>query len=72
VREFARSAEFRAGRNQDGRMVTGEPKVVVERLAAMKESAQVDEIVVVTPSLDRARRTGSYVAVADAWRRAGA
>jgi luciferase family oxidoreductase group 1 len=70
VREFALSAEFRAGRQEDGRMVTGEPKVVAERLLEMKERAQVDEIVVVTPSLDRARRTGSYVAVADAWRSA--
>jgi hypothetical protein len=51
-------------------MVTGEPKDVAERLLEMKESAQVDEIVVVTPSLDRDRRRGSYVAVADAWRSA--
>jgi hypothetical protein len=36
----------------------------------MKELAQADEIVVVTPSLDRGRRIGSYVALADAWRRA--
>jgi len=68
VREFARSAEFLAGRHDDGRMVTGEPKVVAERLLEMKNRAQADEIVVVTPSLDRKRRTGSYVAVADAWR----
>jgi luciferase family oxidoreductase group 1 len=70
VREFARSAEFRASRHDDGRMVTGEPKVVAERLLEMRELAKADEIVVVTPSLDRARRSDSYVAVADAWRRA--
>ena len=70
VHEFARSAEFRSGRQEDGRMVTGEPKVVAERLLDMKERAQADEIVVVTPSLDRERRIGSYTAVADAWRRA--
>jgi alkanesulfonate monooxygenase SsuD/methylene tetrahydromethanopterin reductase-like flavin-dependent oxidoreductase (luciferase family) len=70
VHEFARSAEFRASRRDDGRMVTGEPKVVAERLLEMKAQAQADEIVVVTPSLDRERRRGSYVAVADAWRRA--
>jgi luciferase family oxidoreductase group 1 len=70
VRDFARSAEFRAGRRDDGRMVTGEPKVVVERLLEMKEHARADEIVVVTPSLDRERRKGSYTALADAWRRA--
>jgi luciferase family oxidoreductase group 1 len=70
VRTFASSAEFRDSRNADGRMVTGEPKVVAERLLEMKNQAQVDEIVVVTPSLDRQRRSGSYVAIADAWRRA--
>src|ERR1700733_6512469 len=70
VRAFARSKEFLSGRRDDGRMVTGEPKVVAERLLEMKEQAQADEIVVVTPSLDRERRTGSYTALADAWRRA--
>ena len=54
-------------RNDDGRMVTGEPKVVVERLLEMKQQAQVDEIVIVTPSLDRERRKASYAAIADAW-----
>jgi hypothetical protein len=43
---------------------------VVERLLEMKERAQADEIVVVTPSLDRDRRKASYAALADAWRRA--
>jgi luciferase family oxidoreductase group 1 len=70
VRDFARSEQFRAARRDDGRMVTGEPKAVAERLLEMKQLAQVDEIVVVTPSLDRERRTRSYVALADAWRRA--
>ena len=59
-----------AGLCDDGRMVTGEPKAVAERLLEMKDTAQADEIVVVTPSLDRERRTGSFVALADAWRRA--
>ena len=70
VRAFARSKEFLSGRRDDGRMVTGEPKVVAERLLEMKQQAMADEIVVVTPSLDRERRTGSYTALADAWRRA--
>jgi len=35
VRDFARSAQFRASRRDDGRMVTGEPKVVAERLLEM-------------------------------------
>lgn len=68
VRDFARSEQFRAGRHADGRMVTGAPKAVAERLLEMKQLAQADEIVVVTPSLDRERRAGSYVALADAWR----
>ncbi len=70
VLKMSRSAEFRAARQDDGRMVTGEPKAVAERLHEMKEQAQVDEIVVVTPSLGRDRRIGSYTAIADAWRRA--
>ena len=68
VRDLARSAEFRATRRDDGRMATGEPKVVAERLLEMKDQAQADEIIVVTPSLDRDRRMASYTALADAWR----
>lgn len=69
VREFSRSAAFRrVAAADDGRMVTGEPKAVAERLLELKAQAEVDEIVVVTPSLDRGRRTGSYQALADAWR----
>ena len=68
VTEFARSAVFRGRRvEQDPRMVTGEAKIVAERLLEMKERAQVDEIVVVTPSLDRTRRIGSYREIARAW-----
>jgi luciferase family oxidoreductase group 1 len=70
VTEFARSPEFRAGRHESGRMVTGEPKAVAERLLEMRQAAEADEIVVVTPSLDRARRKGSFAAIADAWRTA--
>jgi luciferase family oxidoreductase group 1 len=70
VTEFARSPEFRAGRREGGRMVTGAPKAVAERLLEMRQAAEADEIVVVTPSLDRARRTGSFAAIADAWRTA--
>jgi luciferase family oxidoreductase group 1 len=70
VLKMSRSPEFRASRQDDGRMVTGEPKAVAERLREMKEQAQADEIVVVTPSLRRDRRIGSYTAIADAWRRA--
>lgn len=68
VRDLAGSAEFRARRRDDGRMATGAPKAVAERLLEMKQQARADEIVVVTPSLDRQRRRDSYVALADAWR----
>ena len=70
ITELAGSPEFRSARPDDGRMVTGEPKAVAERLLEMKDLAQVDEIVVVTPSLDRPRRTASFAALADAWREA--
>jgi len=70
VKKLAQSEQFRSGRGGDGRMVTGEPKAVAQRLLEMKERAQADEIVVVTPSLDRERRKASYTALAEAWRRA--
>jgi luciferase family oxidoreductase group 1 len=70
VHKLAASAEFRSARGHSDRMVTGEPKAVAERLLEMKELAEVDEIVVVTPSLKRDRRKASYAAIADAWRRA--
>ena len=67
VRAFARSAEFRRHERADDRMVTGAPEAVTTRLRELKEAAQVDELVIVTPSLDRARRTASYQAVARSW-----
>jgi alkanesulfonate monooxygenase SsuD/methylene tetrahydromethanopterin reductase-like flavin-dependent oxidoreductase (luciferase family) len=71
VTELAASPSFRARREvDDGRMITGEPKAVAERLLEMRQQAQADEIVVVTPSLDRERRKASYAAIADAWRTA--
>jgi luciferase family oxidoreductase group 1 len=70
VRALAQAPDFRSGRQGDGRMVTGAPAAVAQRLLEMRQHAQADEIVVVTPSLDRSRRKASYAAVADAWRRA--
>ena len=68
VTEHARSAAFRSRRvDRDPRMVTGAAKIVAERLLEMKHRAEVDEIVVVTPSLDRSRRIGSYREIAHAW-----
>jgi luciferase family oxidoreductase group 1 len=70
VEEFAASAGFKSRDRDDGRMVTGTPAAVAERLLEMRRVAAADEIVVVTPSLDRNRRIASYAAIADAWRRA--
>jgi luciferase family oxidoreductase group 1 len=70
VTEYARSSSFRDMPRDGGRMVVGPPKVVAERLLELKDQARADEIVAVTPSLDRARRTASLVALADAWRNA--
>jgi luciferase family oxidoreductase group 1 len=70
VQELARSEDFRASRAEDSRMITGAPAAVAARLLELKDQAEADEIVVVTPSLDRARRTASYVALAEAWRKA--
>ena len=70
VRDFARSPGFRRAPRDEARMVTGEPKAVAERLLELRDAAQVDEIVVVTPGLDRQRRTDSLRSLAEAWRRA--
>jgi luciferase family oxidoreductase group 1 len=70
VQELASAPEFKANRNDDGRMVTGEPKAVAERLLEMKDLAQADELVIVTPGLNRSRRSASFAALGDAWRRA--
>jgi luciferase family oxidoreductase group 1 len=72
VTAHARSEAFRSRRRErDPRMVTGEAKLVAERLLEMKERAQVDEIVVVTPSLGRERRIASYREIASAWKDQG-
>ncbi len=71
VQEFARSREGRMSGLDDSRMVTGSAKSVVERLQEMKAQAEADELVLVTPGLDRERRANSFVAIADAWRQAG-
>lgn len=69
VTEFARSEEFRSQRRgPDSRMVTGPAPEVVQRLRAMREQAEADELVIVTPSIGRNRRITSYRQIADAWR----
>jgi luciferase family oxidoreductase group 1 len=71
VREFALSAGFRRGAGpNDPRMITGPAKDVAERLLDLRDQAQADEIVVVTPGLDRTRRALSFTTLANAWRAA--
>ena len=70
VLQFARSREGRTSRLDDTRMVTGSAERVVQRLQEMKALAQADELVLVTPGLDRERRANSFVAIADSWRQA--
>ena len=65
VRAYARSGEVDLP--DDGRMAVGTPKQVAEQLHELAEQAQVDEVVVVTPSLDRDRRIASLTALAEAW-----
>ncbi len=77
VTELARSEAFRlqrevaAGEGSDERMVTGRADDVARRLQALQQEAEADEVVVVTPTIDRGRRVASYHAIADAWRTAG-
>ncbi len=71
VREFALTPGFRRGAGRDDpRMVTGPAAGVAERLLELREQAEADEIVVVTPGLDRDRRTRSFATIAAAWRAA--
>jgi alkanesulfonate monooxygenase SsuD/methylene tetrahydromethanopterin reductase-like flavin-dependent oxidoreductase (luciferase family) len=68
VREFARAPAFLSDRGRDARMVTGPAKAVVSQLREMMDRAEVDELIVVTPGLDRPRRAASLVELASAWR----
>jgi luciferase family oxidoreductase group 1 len=68
VRALAGSEDFPAPGRDDGRMVVGEPRRVAERLRTLQVEARADEVVVVTPSIDRSRRADSYRALAAAWR----
>ena len=67
IEALAASPEFRNAPRDDGRMVTGSPRKVVERLQKLQAETGADEVVVVTPSLDRARRIASFERIAQAW-----
>jgi len=64
----ARSPEFRDAGFARDYLVAGTPQSVVGRLLEIKAKAQADELVIVSPSLGRARRIASYQAIANAWR----
>jgi luciferase family oxidoreductase group 1 len=64
----ARAPEFRDDGFAWDYMVAGTPQSVVERLLEIKAKAQADELVIVSPGLDRPRRIASYQAIANAWR----
>ena len=67
VEALATSPEFAALPRDDGRMVTGSPDDVAKGLRSIQEQTQADEVVVVTPAIDRTRRIESYRAIAAAW-----
>lgn len=67
VEALASSADFRALPAGDDRMVTGAPDDVVKRLRDLQADARADEVVVVTPAIDRQRRIASYRAIAAGW-----
>jgi luciferase family oxidoreductase group 1 len=69
IAEAARSPQFRDERYAWDHMVVGTPNDVVERLIDIKAKAEADELVLVSPGLDRARRIASYQAIADGWPR---
>ena len=69
VTAFAASPEFRDAPRDPDRMAVGPASEVVARLRELQEQAQTDEVVVVTPGLDRAARIASFEAIAAAWPR---
>lgn len=70
VRAYARSQDFKFAPRDEGKMITGTPQAVAERLHEMKLRAEADEVVVVTPGLEREQRKSSFRDLAAAWRSA--
>jgi alkanesulfonate monooxygenase SsuD/methylene tetrahydromethanopterin reductase-like flavin-dependent oxidoreductase (luciferase family) len=71
LEQAACAAEFRADDFAKDYMVTGTPSAVIERLRAMKNAAEADELVLVAPGVNRAQRIASYEAIAETWRSTG-
>ncbi|WP_156253419.1 LLM class flavin-dependent oxidoreductase [Pseudactinotalea terrae] len=69
VDAFAASSEFRDTPRDPDRMAIGPAEQVVERLQELQRESQSDEVVIVTPGLDRAARIASFEAIAAAWPR---
>jgi len=69
VEEFAASAEFRDAPRDPDRMATGPADQVVGRLQQLQQESQADEVVLVTPGLDRAARIASFESIGAAWSR---
>lgn len=67
VEEFAASPQFRDAPRDPDRMAIGPADQVVARLRELQEQSGTDEVVIVTPGLDRAARIASFEAIAAAW-----
>jgi hypothetical protein len=64
IAEAAHSPEFQDERYAWDHMVVGKPHEVVERLIDIKARAEADELVLVSPGLDRSRRITRNAAIA--------
>ncbi|BAK35476.1 hypothetical protein MLP_24620 [Microlunatus phosphovorus NM-1] len=69
VDAFATSPEFRNSPRDLDRMAIGPAEQVVARLRELQRASEADEVVIVTPGLDRAARIASFEAIAAAWPR---
>ncbi len=69
VDAFAASPEFRNSPRDPDRMAIGPAEQVVARLRELQRASEADEVVIVTPGLDRAARIASFEAIAAAWPR---
>lgn len=67
VDAFAGSSEFRNSPRDPDRMAIGPAEEVVARLRELQRDSQADEVVIVTPGLERAARIASFQQLAAAW-----
>lgn len=67
IAEYAQSPQFLATPHDEQRMAVGTADQVVQRLRQIQQQGRTDEVVVVTPGLDRAARIASFQAIAAAW-----